>query len=233
MKKSYNIAAIMAAGKGTRAGASLPKQYEELRGRLVLERAVDAFEGHPDIDQVVIVADPDEMERVEKIIQNNSWKKVAGSVRGGKTRYQSSRAVIKAFSNRPEDNLLLHDAARPLVSARIISEAIEKLKHCRAVGVAVPVTDTLFFTGPGQSHIIRVPDRDLFLRAQTPQGFRISVLGKAYEYAMKDPVFSATDDCGVVKRYLNNEKILLVPGDEKNMKITYPGDLEILAGWLE
>lgn len=88
----------------------------------------------------------------------------------------------------------------------------------------MPVTDTLFFTGPGQSHIIRVPDRSS-LRAQTPQGFRISVLGKAYEYAMKDPVFSATDDCGVVKRYLNNEKILLVPGDEKNMKITYPGDL--------
>ncbi|MDD2289101.1 MAG: 2-C-methyl-D-erythritol 4-phosphate cytidylyltransferase [Bacteroidales bacterium] len=232
MRKRKNIAAIMAAGKGIRAGTSLPKQYEELGGRLVLERAVDAFEHHPGIDQVVIVADPDEMERVQNIIQKNAWKKITGIVKGGKVRYQSSWSAINTFSDRPQDNLIFHDAARPLVSARIISEVVEKLEHCRVVGVSVPVSDTLFFTGPGKNHIVSVPDRNLFQRAQTPQGFRISVLSKAYEYALKDLAFKATDDCGVVKKYLPGEKILLVTGDEKNMKITYPGDLEILRAWI-
>ncbi|HPJ82856.1 MAG TPA: 2-C-methyl-D-erythritol 4-phosphate cytidylyltransferase [Bacteroidales bacterium] len=233
MRKRRNIAVIMAAGKGTRLGTSIPKQYLELGGRLVLERAIDAFDGHPEIDQVAIVADPHEMGRIKKIVQDNTWKKITMIIPGGEKRFHSSWAAIKEFSDKPENNLILHDAARPLVSGEIISAVIEKLKHCRAVGVAVPVTDTLFFTGPGKNHIIRVPDRDLFQKAQTPQGFRISVLSKAYGYALKDPVFSTTDDCGVVKRYMHNEKILLVPGDEKNMKITYPGDLEILRAWLE
>lgn len=100
----------------------------------MLERAVDAFEGHPDIDQVVIVADPDEMERVEKIIQNNSWKKVAGSVRVQPVTSHHVQSSRRLNNNRRQPDNSLTDAARPLVSARIISEVIEKLKHCRAEG---------------------------------------------------------------------------------------------------
>lgn len=233
MRKRSNIAVIMAAGKGTRLGASIPKQFLELGGRLVLERAIDAFDGHPDIDQVAIVADSDEMVRVKRIVQENYWKKVTRIIPGGEKRFHSSWAAVKEFSDRPQDNLILHDAARPMVSSKIISEVIEALKHARAVAVAVPVTDTLFFARPLQHHVLRVPDRSLFQRAQTPQGFRISIIRKAYDYAMNDPGFNATDDCGVLKRYLHREKILLVPGDEKNLKITYPGDLEILRAWLE
>lgn len=233
MKKCANIAVIMAAGKGLRAGFSIPKQYQDLKGRMVLERAVDAFDSHPGIDQIAIVVDPGEKDRINEIIAGNSWKKVTRIVEGGVQRFQSSQAAVKAFADRPNDNLLLHDAARPLVSERIIGDVLEALKRYVAVGVAVPVTDTLFFTGPRNDQILRVPDRNFFQRAQTPQGFRISILSKAYKYASNDPGFSATDDCGVVKRYLPREKIFIVQGEEKNLKITYPGDLDILAHWID
>lgn len=233
MKKRANIAVIMAAGRGARHGTNLPKQYMELKGRLVLERAVDAFENHPDIDQIALVVDSEEIERVGKMVSDNGWRKVTDILKGGKERYQSSLAAVKAFSNRPDDNIILHDAARPLVSERIISDVVTCLKQHKAVGVAVPVTDTLFFTGPANEHVIRVPERDLFMRAQTPQAFRISVLKKAYEFALAGPAFTATDDCGVVRRYMHREKIHIVRGDEKNSKITYPGDLEIMSHWLE
>ena len=233
MKRRANIAVIMAAGRGARHGTNLPKQYMELKGRLVLERAVDAFENHPDIDQIALVVDSEEIERVGKMVSDNGWRKVTDILKGGKERYQSSLAAVKAFSNRSDDNIILHDAARPLVSERIISDVVACLKQHKAVGVAVPVTDTLFFTGPANEHVIRVPERDLFMRAQTPQAFRISVLKKAYEFALAGPAFTATDDCGVVRRYMHREKIHIVRGDEKNSKITYPGDLEIMSHWLE
>ena len=104
----------MAAGKGTRLGTSIPKQYLELGGRLVLERAIDAFDGHPEIDQVAIVADPHEMGRIKKIVQDNTWKKITMIIPGGEKRFHSSWAAIKEFSDKPEDNLILHDAARPV-----------------------------------------------------------------------------------------------------------------------
>ncbi len=233
MKKRANIAVIMAAGRGSRHGTPVPKQYMELKGRLVLERAVDAFENHPDIDQIALVVDPEEINRVSKMVSDNGWKKVTDILKGGKERYQSSLAAVKALANRPEDNIILHDAARPLVSARIITDVVASLREHRAVGVAVPITDTLFFTGPANEHVIRVPERDLFMRAQTPQAFRISVLKKAYEFALAGPAFSATDDCGVVRRYMHREKIHIVQGDEKNGKITYPGDLEMMSHWVD
>ncbi|MFY9116996.1 MAG: 2-C-methyl-D-erythritol 4-phosphate cytidylyltransferase [Bacteroidales bacterium] len=232
MSKRANIAVIMAAGKGNRAQAEIPKQFLELGGRLVLERAVDAFDVHPGIDEVAIVAAQEEKEKVQEIISRNSWKKTQKIIQGGEHRYQSSYAAVQAFSSRQDDNIILHDAARPLVSQKIITDVVEALKNFKAVGVAVPVTDTLFFTGPGGNQIIRVPDRSLFRRAQTPQGFRIGLLKKAYSYALDDKGFSATDDCGVVRRYLYREKIYLIKGDERNLKITYPEDIEILEKWL-
>ncbi len=232
MKKRANIAIIMAAGKGNRAKAEVPKQFLKLGERLVLEHAVDAFEAHPGIDEIAIVAAQEEIPRVQEIIDKNDWKKTQKIIKGGEHRHQSSYAAIQAYAGRSEDNLILHDAARPLVSQQIITNVLEALVKHKAVGVAVPVTDTLFFTGPGGGQIIRVPDRSLFKRAQTPQGFRVGLLKRAYGYAMDDRGFSATDDCGVVRRYLYREKIYLVEGEEKNLKITYPEDLEILERWL-
>lgn len=233
MKERANIAVIMAAGTGVRAGFESPKQYMDLKGRMVLERAVDAFEKHGEIDCVAIVVHPREIPRVEKIVIRNDWKKVTHILEGGEDRFHSSLAAVRAFCHMSEDNLILHDAARPLVTERIISRVIESLRQYRAVGVGVPVSDTLFFTGPEHDQVIRVPDRNLFLRAQTPQGFRISILLKAYEKALADPSFSATDDCGVVRRYLHREKIRVVEGDDINIKITYPGDLEWLCRRVE
>jgi 2-C-methyl-D-erythritol 4-phosphate cytidylyltransferase len=96
------------------------------------------------------------------------------------------------------------------------------------VGVAVPASDTIVVVEDGV--MTGMPRRDTLRRCQTPQGFRLSVIRKAHELALADPAFAdltATDDCGVVLRYLPDVPVAVVPGSERNIKITYPGDLSI------
>ena len=103
----------------------------------------------------------------------------------------------------------------------------------RAVGVAVPSSDTIAVVSDGV--IANVPRRDSLVRCQTPQGFRLSVIRKAHELAAADPRFGdlpATDDCGIVLRYLPEVKVQIVPGSERNIKITYPRDLAIAEALL-
>jgi 2-C-methyl-D-erythritol 4-phosphate cytidylyltransferase len=113
-----------------------------------------------------------------------------------------------------------------LVSHRIISDTIAALEHCTAIDVAVPATDTIIKVK--DRFIEEIPNRDLLNRGQTPQAFKLSTIKKAYDIALKDTHFQATDDCGTVKKYLPNEPIYIVEGEEGNMKLTYEEDLFLL-----
>jgi 2-C-methyl-D-erythritol 4-phosphate cytidylyltransferase len=121
--------------------------------------------------------------------------------------------------------VLLHDAARPLVDQRIIADCVASLEVHDAAGVAVPASDTIVITDNGVMH--SVPPRETLFRCQTPQCFRLPVITRAHELAAADPGFSPTDDCGVVLRYLPDVRVHIVPGSERNIKITYPQDLAI------
>jgi 2-C-methyl-D-erythritol 4-phosphate cytidylyltransferase len=121
--------------------------------------------------------------------------------------------------------VLLHDAARPLVDQRIIADCVEALRDHDAAGVAVPASDTMVVTENGVMH--SVPPRETLFRCQTPQCFRLSVITRAHELAAADPAFAPTDDCGVVLRYLPVVDVHIVPGSERNIKITYPQDLAV------
>ena len=121
--------------------------------------------------------------------------------------------------------VLLHDAARPLVDQRIIAECVAALGEHEAAGVAVPASDTIVITANGVMHTM--PRRETLWRCQTPQCFRLPVITRAHELAAADPDFSPTDDCGVVLRYLPDVQVHVVPGSERNIKITYPQDLAI------
>ena len=221
-----NVAVLLAAGSGKRMGGSEPKQYLTVAGRTVLEHSLRAFHRHGGIDEVVIVVHADYMERVRAMAK--AYPKVRHVVEGGRERYDSSMAAIRAYAAEPAEavNLLIHDAARPLVSQRIIGDCLEALATWRAVDVAVPATDTIVEVD-AEGRIARIPPRARLRNVQTPQCFRLAVIAEAYRRGLADPAFVTTDDCGVVFRYLPDEPIRVVEGDVSNIKLTYPEDLAL------
>ena len=250
-----NIAIILAGGTGSRMGADKPKQFLDLDGRTVIERSIDAFEQAPSIDEVAVVVHPDWMNTMRQIIASNKftvdeanevdeasklqnfktsklpWKKVQKLIEGGHERYLSSLNAITAYLDYPDDtNLILHDAARPWVSQDIIARVSESLQYNEAVGVGIPSTDTIWetrqlFDKRLSKIVARIPERITMWRAQTPQAFRLPLIRDAYQRALQDSQFRATDDCGVVRRYYPETNIVIVEGEEQNRKITFKEDL--------
>lgn len=225
-----NIAVVLAGGVGARVGGAVPKQLLPLAdGRSVLEHSVEAFEYADCIDEVCVVMHPDYMATVEEMIAKNGWQKVKYVISGGKERWESSVNAIRFYRERlldrelAEANILLHDAARPFVSSKIISDVCSALVEYEAVVVAVPSTDTVYEMQDGC--VARIPNRSTIMRAQTPQAFRLELIAGAYEIALNGGNMQVTDDCGVVFNYMPNQPIHIVAGEEQNKKITFKEDI--------
>ena len=225
-----NIAVVLAGGVGARVGGAVPKQLLPLGdGRTVLEHSVDAFEHADCIDEVCVVMHPDYIAIVEEMIAKNSWQKVKHVISGGKERWESSVNAIRLYQGQlsgvemAESNILLHDAARPFVSEKIISDVCRALVDHEAVVVAVPSTDTVYEMQEGC--VARIPKRSTIMRAQTPQAFRLGLIAGAYETALNSGNMQVTDDCGVVFNYMTNQPIHIVAGEEQNKKITFKEDI--------
>lgn len=220
-----NIGIILAGGRGTRLGDQRPKQLLKIAGKKVIEHTLEVFENHPQIDEIAIVSNPDYVADIEEISKVNTFSKLKKILNGGAERYHSSLSAINAYLDQ-DVNLIFHDAVRPLVNNRIISGCIDALKRFNAVDVAVKTTDTIIEV---QDSLVReIPNRDLLYNGQTPQAFRIQTIKSAYEFALQDPNFKATDDCGVVKKYLPDEDIYVVLGEQFNMKLTYKEDIFLI-----
>ncbi|MBB4933946.1 2-C-methyl-D-erythritol 4-phosphate cytidylyltransferase [Lipingzhangella halophila] len=224
-------AAVLAGGVGARMGGPRPKQMLPLAGRAVIEHSVAAFCDAPDVDDVIVLMVEDYLPEIEKMVDDNGLAKVSAVLPGGATRTATSCAALRALDTRDgSDLVLLHDAARPLVSQRVIADCVSALAGAGAVGVAVPTSDTVIEVeddDSGAETLRAVPPRSSLRRMQTPQGFHLDVLRRAYDRALADPALAATDDCGVVLGYLPGETVRIVEGDEANLKITNPGDIEI------
>ena len=227
-----NIAVVLAGGSGRRIGGDLPKQFIEVNGRAIIEYSIDAFEKCDGIDEIAVVVNKDFVAEMNKIVARNSWTKLKKILDGGKERSDSSLSAIRAYEGT-NCNLIFHDAVRPLVSQRIIADVIAALKNYNAVAVSVPSTDTIVEVDESGKFIGRIPNRSAFRCQQTPQAFGYEIIVKAYKLAEEDSKFVATDDCGVVSRYLPAEKIFIVDGDDSNIKITYKKDLKILEMLVE
>ena len=219
------IAIILAGGIGSRLGGNKPKQLMPLDdGRSILEHTVDAFEQAACIDEIAIVMHPEWLEEAKKMVERNSWRKVKKIIEGGNERWESSWHAVQAYKERKDAALLLHDAARPFVSQTIIANTCKALETYQAVTVAIPSTDTIYLTE--NNKLVAMPDRSTVLRAQTPQAFHLGIIRKAFENALAQGNIAATDDVGIVHRYLPQTSIFMVPGDEANKKITYIEDLK-------
>jgi 2-C-methyl-D-erythritol 4-phosphate cytidylyltransferase len=221
------VAVVLAAGSGQRFGGDLPKQLRTLAGRTLIEHSVAAFDDAPGVDAILVVTNPGLAAQVRALLAGGQYRKVTGVIEGGVTRTDSTRLAIAALGDA-ECDVLFHDAARPLVDQQTIAGCVSALVTNRAVGVTIPSSDTIVEARAGV--LTGMPRRDHLLRCQTPQGFRLSVISRAHQLAQADPGFAAsasTDDCGVVLRYLPEVPVRAVPGSERNIKITYPSDLDV------
>jgi 2-C-methyl-D-erythritol 4-phosphate cytidylyltransferase len=235
------VAVVLGGGVGRRLGAGKPKQLLTLGGQTLVERCVAAFDRAPGIDEVLVVMASGYTGQVEAMLAGAGYRKVTAVIEGGATRPDSTRAALAAIAARAPSagtgagpaagaaagdcGVLLHDAARPLLDQRIIADCVAALRVHDAAGVAVPASDTIVVTENG---VMRsMPRRETLLRCQTPQCFRLPVITRAHELAAADPGFAPTDDCGVVLRYLPDVEVHIVPGSERNIKITYAQDLAV------
>lgn len=222
------VAVVLAGGTGQRFGGDIPKQLHVLAGRTLIEHSVAAFQHAPGVDEIMVVR-PGGLNGAasERLTAACGYPKVTRVIEGGAARTDSTRCAIAALGEH-ECNVLFHDAARPLLDQRIIADCVNALETDQAIGVAVPSSDTIVEVSDGV--VTAMPQREALARFQTPQGFRLSVIRHAYQLAGGDPAFPlrpATDDCGVVLRYLPGIPVRVVRGSERNIKITYPDDLDV------
>ena len=214
------VALIVAAGRGARAqrGTSAPpKQYWPLGGKPVLRWAAEAFASHPLISGVQIVIADEDREHYETA---TSGLMLRPPVIGGSTRQHSVRHGLEALSETATQNVLIHDGARPFVSAALISRVIDALGSNDAVAPMLPIADTLRRkTAEG----FRIEPRENLLRAQTPQGFRFGAILTAHRVFVE---MNATDDFALAERA--GLSLSAVSGEEMNLKLTTRDDF-ILA----
>lgn len=220
---SKNVAVILAGGVGIRVGLDIPKQLIKIAGRPIIEHTLAVLDAHPEVHEVIIMMAPGHIDAVRAIVRNGGYGKVSRILEGAETRNGTTMRALQALG--PEDcKVLFHDAVRPLLNPRIVSECYAALDVYDAVDVAIPSADTIIEVTP-ENTIRSIPPRASLRRGQTPQAFRASVIKRAYEMAGNDPQFATTDDCTVVLRYLPDVPIWVVQGDERNMKVTEPIDV--------
>lgn len=219
MQKTQMI--ILAGGSGERFGGNIPKQFVKIAGKTIIEHTIEKIDRCDDIASIVIVVNEKYYEYMNELIRKNHFKKVKKIIFGGNTRQESSYAGITACD---EDtvNVLFHDAIRPFVSEEILHNCVVALEKYDAIDVAIPCADTIIKVDEN-NFIEDIPKRDLLRRGQTPQGFKLSIIKKAYEMFFEAENITVTDDCGIVS-YFGLADIYVVNGEERNLKITYKED---------
>lgn len=219
MAKTERTAAVLvAAGRGLRAGAGGPKQYRMIGGVPVIYRAMESFSRHADVFAVQPVVNPDDSTMFTAAVSGLRHEPPTG---GGATRQVSVLAGLEALAKHKPDIVLIHDAARPFVSAGVISRAIEAASRTGAAIPVVPVTDTIKLTGD-DGHVEGTPDRARLRIAQTPQSFRYDVILEAHRRAAREGRSDFTDDAAIAE--WAGLTVATFEGDVANMKLTTPED---------
>lgn len=216
-EKKSCFALIVAAGHGTRAGEGLPKQYRLLAQRPVLRRTVEAFAAHPSIDRIAVVISPAHADLYRACIGDLD---LLPPVVGGDTRQASVLAGLRAIAPFGPDRVLIHDAARALVTADEITAVCRALDTHDAAIPVLPAADTLKQVKAGR--IEATLPREHVALAQTPQGFRFAPILAAHERAGQQ---HATDDAAIAEAA--GMTVVTVPGSRYNMKLTTPEDFVI------
>ncbi|WP_323959764.1 bifunctional cytidylyltransferase/SDR family oxidoreductase [Arthrobacter sp. JZ12] len=219
------VGVILAGGIGTRMGLDIPKQFVPIAGKTSLEYTAGIFQNCDFIDEVIVMMDPHWVQRAKELLPSASYLKISQILAGGHDRNETSFLALQQISD-PNTKVVFHDAVRPLIDSDIIKACVDALDTYAAVDTAIPSADTIIEVD--EHDIVRaIPPRASLRRGQTPQAFRHGTITRAYHLAHQDPGFAATDDCGVVLKYLPEVPIFVVPGHEANIKITHPIDIHL------
>ena len=222
------VAIVPAAGSGNRMGRGLSKQYLSLGGVPLLVHTLNVFEKCPLVDALLVVVPPPDVEAVRtEMLPRWNLKKLAGVIPGGKERQDSVRAGIETL-DRDTDIVIVHDAVRPFITAKLIEDCIRAAAEEGAATVGVPVKDTVKEVG-ADGRVMRTCDRNLLWLTQTPQAFRRDIIENAHRAAVRDG-YRGTDDTSLVERL--GIAVRMIRGDYGNIKITTPEDLVIAEALL-
>jgi 2-C-methyl-D-erythritol 4-phosphate cytidylyltransferase len=238
------VVIIPAAGLGTRMLSasdakskkpSASKQFSELGGTPILIHTLRKFALSPEVSEIYVALRANEIAGFRTRLENeagNLSKKKVELVEGGEHRQQSVAHAIAAVSAAPDDIVLVHDAVRPFVTEEIIHDVIKAVRKYGAAIAGMPAMDTIKQVeriSEGAVITATIP-RERVVMAQTPQGFRYSVLKKAFDEATADG-FLGTDEASLVER--SGHQVAVVMGSPRNIKITTPADMELAEFFLK
>jgi 2-C-methyl-D-erythritol 4-phosphate cytidylyltransferase len=223
-------AVLVAAGRSTRMREAAPnavhKPLIEIGGRTILEIACAALHATAEVTEIVVVAHPDDRDRIDLLVEQRPvFSKVCAVVKGGKERADSVRIGARAGESPGADIgiLAVHDAARPFVTPAAITAAILAAAREGAALIAIPVQDTVKRSEDGRC-VASTLDREPLWLAQTPQCFHAKRFLELLERAEREG-FRPTDDSALWERYVG--PVAIVPGEKSNAKITGPEDLAL------
>jgi len=218
------IAVILAAGSGTRMGSETAKQFMDLCGRPLLAVTLNHFQRCNLVDRIVLVVPPEHIEYCRsEIVDRFTFNKVYKIVPGGERRQDSVRNGLEAI-NHPCNLVLIHDGVRPLMSNGLLERLIEAAQGCKAVITGLPVKESVKEVD-STARVLRSIDRRGVYLIQTPQIFRLGDIKLAHKKAVEHGWEDATDDAFLVEKL--GIPVTIIQGEEDNIKVTTPRDLEI------
>ncbi len=224
-----NIALIIAGGIGNRMGQDIPKQFMHVENCPIIIRTLLAFENHPNIDKIAVVCLAGWETVLQAYANQFNIKKLAWIFAGGKTGQESIHNGIYGLKEKgcdDNDIVLVHDAVRPLISQDIISQNIAFCEKYGNAITGIKCKEAILESEDGLMSEISIP-RDKLVRTQTPQTFRLKDLIEAHEEAKSKGISDSVSSCTLMAE-LGGRKMYIVPGSEKNIKITTVEDIEIL-----
>ncbi len=221
------IAIIPSGGIGSRFNSPIPKQYTKVLGKELITYTLQVFQDSPSIDEIIIPAHESYFDLLHKIKEQYKLSKVIKIIHGGKERQDSVFNGLKSANCDNNDLIIVHDAARPLLSNNLLEKAIKNAFKYDSIVVAVKARDTLI---QAKENVEDYIDRSIIYYAQTPQIFRYSILAKAFEIAKKTD-FLGTDESMLVKNA--NFDVKIVEGEFQNFKITTQSDIKIFKALID
>ena len=223
-------AIVLAAGSGSRMNSKTAKQFLELDGKPLLYYSLKVFDASV-VDEIILVTREQDIEYVKKeIVEKYGFSKVRQIVAGGKERFDSVRKGLYKCDKRNKI-IMIHDAARPFVTNRMILDSISEARRSKACTVAMPVKDTIKIVDE-EGFGVETPDRRYVYQIQTPQTFDRKLLLEAYDRLKASGDRNITDDTMIVERYMD-VKSKVIEGSYKNMKVTTPEDMITAEAYLE
>jgi 2-C-methyl-D-erythritol 4-phosphate cytidylyltransferase len=223
---------LLAGGSGERLGGARPKAFVGLAGEVMLAHSLRSFEAHEAVDAIVLVVPEDWEGPAEALVDDLGCDRVSAIVVGGSSRAASVQAGLACVPARRGTAVLVHDAARPLVSADVVDRVLAPLAEgFDAVVPVIAVPDTIKQLADDDSMVVAVtPPRNLLRSAQTPQACRATALHEALAHARDEELAGMTDCSDAVARI--GGAVVAVPGDERLHKITTRADLGLVESWL-